>query len=187
MAEYWKQHYDLDYIMQRDWKTLGPKLIGKLHFAVGDNDSYYLDRAVRLTEKFLETTKEPGKGPYYAGDFDYGHLQPHGYNRRSQNSPEQSLHDIDVGVDVEDGAGGGGCEELALLTASRHQHDGRSLTTFGETQTAGDCREALRRGGVTIAGSISGAPTARIRRSGEARAAKKRPLRAHLAWPCGAP
>jgi hypothetical protein len=79
VAEYWKEHYDLDYIMQRDWKTLGPKLIGKLHFAVGDNDSYYLDRAVRLTEKFLETTKDPGKGPYYAGDFDYGHLQPHGY------------------------------------------------------------------------------------------------------------
>jgi hypothetical protein len=80
VAEYWKEHYDLDYIMQRDWKTLGPKLIGKLHFAVGDNDSYYLDRAVRLTEKFLETTKDPGKGPYFAGDFDYGHLQPHGYS-----------------------------------------------------------------------------------------------------------
>jgi hypothetical protein len=79
VAEYWKEHYDLDYILQRDWKTLGPKLIGKLHFAVGDNDSYYLDRAVRLTEKFLETTKDPGKGPYFAGDFDYGHLQPHGY------------------------------------------------------------------------------------------------------------
>jgi hypothetical protein len=80
VAGYWKEHYDLDYIMQRDWKTLGPKLIGKLHFAVGDNDSYYLDRAVRLTEKFLETTKDPGKGPYYGGDFDYGHLQPHGYS-----------------------------------------------------------------------------------------------------------
>ena len=80
VAEYWKQHFDLDYIMQRDWKTLGPKLVGKLHFAVGDNDSYYLDRAVRLTEKFLETTKDPGKGPYFAGDFDYGHLQPHGYS-----------------------------------------------------------------------------------------------------------
>jgi len=80
VAEYWKEHYDLDYIMQRDWKTLGPKLVGKLHFAVGDNDSYYLDRAVRLTEKFLESTKDPGKGPYFGGDFDYGHLQPHGYS-----------------------------------------------------------------------------------------------------------
>jgi hypothetical protein len=79
VAEYWKEHYDLDAMLQREWATLGPKLAGKLHFAVGDNDSYYLDRAVRLTEKFLESTKEPGKGPYYAGDFDYGHLQPHGY------------------------------------------------------------------------------------------------------------
>jgi hypothetical protein len=79
VAEYWKEHYDLDYIIERDWKTLGPKLVGKLHFAVGDNDSYYLDRAVRLTEKFLESTREPAKGPYYAGDFDYGRLQPHGY------------------------------------------------------------------------------------------------------------
>ena len=80
VADYWKERFDLNAILQRDWKTLGPKLIGKLHFAVGDNDSYYLDRAVRLTEKFLETTKDPGKGPFFAGEFDYGHLQPHGYS-----------------------------------------------------------------------------------------------------------
>jgi hypothetical protein len=80
VADYWKEHYDLDYILQRDWKTLGPKLIGKLHFAVGDSDNYYLDRAVRLTEKFLESTKEPGKGPYYGGTFEYGAGAGHGYS-----------------------------------------------------------------------------------------------------------
>jgi enterochelin esterase-like enzyme len=79
VAEYWKEHYDLNHIMQRDWKTLGPKLAGKLHFAVGDADSYYLDRAVRLTERFLESTKDLSKGPYYAGDFDYGPGMPHCY------------------------------------------------------------------------------------------------------------
>ncbi|MGA3016621.1 MAG: alpha/beta hydrolase-fold protein [Bryobacteraceae bacterium] len=79
VAEYWKEHYDLNHIMQRDWKTLGPKLAGKLHFAVGDADSYYLDRAVRLTEEFLESTKDLAKGPYYAGDFDYGPGMPHCY------------------------------------------------------------------------------------------------------------
>jgi S-formylglutathione hydrolase FrmB len=79
VAEYWKEHYDLNHIMQRDWKTLGPKLAGKLHFAVGDADSYYLDHAVRLTEKFLESTKDLAKGPYYAGDFDYGPGMPHCY------------------------------------------------------------------------------------------------------------
>jgi Putative esterase len=34
-AEYWRQHYDLDAILQRDWMTLGPKLRGKLHLYVG--------------------------------------------------------------------------------------------------------------------------------------------------------
>jgi len=36
VAKFWKEHYDLGAIMQRDWQTLGPKLVGKLHVAVGD-------------------------------------------------------------------------------------------------------------------------------------------------------
>jgi hypothetical protein len=80
VAAYWKEHFDLDYIMQRDWKTLGPKLIGKLHFAVGELDTYYLERAVHVTQLFLESTKEPGKGPYADASFDYGPGRPHGYS-----------------------------------------------------------------------------------------------------------
>ena len=80
VAEYWKEHYDLDYIMQRDWKTLGPKLIGKLHFAVGELDTYYLERAVHLTQQFLDSTREPGKGPYADATFDFGPGRPHGYS-----------------------------------------------------------------------------------------------------------
>jgi len=79
VAEYWKEHYDLDYIMQRDWKTLGPKLVGKLHFAVGEADTYYLERAVHLTQQFLDSTREPGKGPYADATFDFGPGRPHGY------------------------------------------------------------------------------------------------------------
>jgi hypothetical protein len=75
VAAYWKEHYDLSYIMQRDWKTLGPKLVGKLRFKVGTRDTFYLDGAVRLTQKVLENTNNP----YYAGDFEYGPHQPHGY------------------------------------------------------------------------------------------------------------
>lgn len=66
--------------MERDWKTLGPKLIGKLHVKVGTRDTYYLDRAVHLLQDFLESTKEPGRGPFYGGDFDYGPDQPHCYS-----------------------------------------------------------------------------------------------------------
>jgi hypothetical protein len=80
VAAYWKQNYDLSDIIQRNWKTLGPKLIGKLHFKVGDSDTYYLERAVRLMQEFLESTKDPGRGPYYAGDFEYGPGHPHCYS-----------------------------------------------------------------------------------------------------------
>jgi hypothetical protein len=80
VAEYWKEHYDLDYIMQRDWKTLGPKLVGKLHFAVGELDTYYLERAVHLTQQFLDSTREPGKGPFADATFDFGPGRPHGYS-----------------------------------------------------------------------------------------------------------
>jgi putative esterase len=75
VANYWKEHYDLRYILQRDWKTLGPNLVGKLHFAVGDMDSYYLNNGVHLMQDFLETTNYP----YYGGDFEYGPGRPHCY------------------------------------------------------------------------------------------------------------
>jgi Putative esterase len=73
VANYWKEHYDLRYILQRDWKTLGPNLVGKLHFTVGDMDSFYLNNAVHLMQDFLQTTNYP----YYDGDFDYGPGRPH--------------------------------------------------------------------------------------------------------------
>jgi hypothetical protein len=79
VAAYWRDNYDLRFIMERDWKTLGAKLTGKLHIKVGTRDTYYLDRAVHLLENFLESTKDPGHGPYYGGDFDYGPDQPHCY------------------------------------------------------------------------------------------------------------
>jgi hypothetical protein len=59
VAEYWREHYDLRYIMQRDWATLGPKLRGKLHLYCGTLDNYYLNRAVMLTEEFLKSATNP--------------------------------------------------------------------------------------------------------------------------------
>lgn len=80
VAAYWREHYDLRYILERDWKTLGPKLVGKLHVTVGTRDTFYLDNAVRLLENFLKNTNNP----YYAGDFDYGPHQPHCYTGDSR-------------------------------------------------------------------------------------------------------
>jgi hypothetical protein len=72
--------YDLRDYVERNWKTLGPQLVGKLHIAVGDMDNYFLNLGVYHMETFLESTKEPGKGPYYAGTVEYGRpLKPHGW------------------------------------------------------------------------------------------------------------
>ena len=54
VIDYWRDHYDLNHILQRDWRTLGPKLQGKLHFYVGDEDSYYLEEAAFLMKDFLD-------------------------------------------------------------------------------------------------------------------------------------
>jgi hypothetical protein len=75
VANYWRDHYDLNYIMQRDWKTLGPKLVGKIHVLVGDMDDYYLNNAVHLFQDFHD-----GKAnPYRVAEFTFGYRQPHSF------------------------------------------------------------------------------------------------------------
>jgi hypothetical protein len=79
-AAYWHDHYDLNAILQRDWKTLGPKLQGKLHLYVGSDDTYFLNDAVYLMEDFLKTTGSPGHGVPYDGEVKYGPRAEHCWN-----------------------------------------------------------------------------------------------------------
>ena len=79
-AEYWREHYDLDAILQRDWATLGPKLRGKLHIYVGSEDTYFLNNAVYLMEDFLQQTGTPGHGVPYEGEVRYGPRAEHCWN-----------------------------------------------------------------------------------------------------------
>ena len=76
VAEHWRENYDLRHIMQRDWKTLGPKLQGKIHLYCGTMDNYYLNNAVYLTEEFLKSTKNP----HYDGVVEYGDRAEHCWN-----------------------------------------------------------------------------------------------------------
>src|SRR5262245_39764730 len=77
VAEYWREHFDLTYLLKRDWeKGLGAKLEGKLHIYVGDMDNYYLNNAVYLVEEFLKATTNPP----YAGEVDYGDRAEHCWN-----------------------------------------------------------------------------------------------------------
>lgn len=75
VALYWRENYDLRYILERDWAVLGPKLVGKLHTGVGLMDNFFLDFGVYHMEEFLESTTEP----YYGGVFWYGKRGGHGW------------------------------------------------------------------------------------------------------------
>ncbi|MAR44032.1 MAG: hypothetical protein CMC48_08170 [Flavobacteriaceae bacterium] len=81
VANYWKENYDLRYIMERDWSEIGKDLKGKINIYCGDMDNYYLNNAVVLTEKFLEKTSNP----YYNGEVDYGNGAEHCWNGDQEN------------------------------------------------------------------------------------------------------
>ncbi len=76
VAAYWKENYDLSYIMKRDWAKIGNKLKGKVHIYCGDMDNYYLNNTVYLTEEMLKALDNPT----YDGEVDYGDRAEHCWN-----------------------------------------------------------------------------------------------------------
>lgn len=76
VAAYWKENYDLAYILKRDWATHGEDWKGKIHLYCGDMDNYYLNNAVYLAEEILESTTNP----HYNGEVDYGDRAEHCWN-----------------------------------------------------------------------------------------------------------
>ena len=76
VANYWRQHYDLEAILERDWAKLGPELAGKIHIYVGSDDTYFLNDAVYRMQDFLDTTKNPP----YGGEVTYGPRAEHCWN-----------------------------------------------------------------------------------------------------------
>lgn len=76
-VNYAREHgYDLRYYLAKNWATLGPKLIDKLHVYVGDADNFYLNLAVYQFEDFLKHTENP----HYQGTFEYGRpMKGHGW------------------------------------------------------------------------------------------------------------
>jgi hypothetical protein len=73
VAEQWKK-YDLRLVLETNWKTLGPKLRGKLHIAAGEADDYFLNNAVHLLDRFLSQADPP-----FVGKIAYGPGQGHGW------------------------------------------------------------------------------------------------------------
>jgi hypothetical protein len=84
-ADYWRDHYDLNSKLQREWDTLGPKVQGKLHIYVGSDDTYFLNDAVYLLEDFLKQTGTEGHGVPYEGEVVYGPRAEHCWNGDPNN------------------------------------------------------------------------------------------------------
>ena len=84
VATYWRdQGYDLRHYLEKNWKAIGPKLVGKLHFYCGDMDNYFFNLPVYMFETFLEGTADP----FYGGSFTYGRpMKGHGW--RPMNNGE---------------------------------------------------------------------------------------------------
>ncbi|MEP6613853.1 MAG: hypothetical protein ABJA76_18250 [Mucilaginibacter sp.] len=76
VARYWRDNYDLTYIIKRDWPKIGNSLQGKIHIYVGDMDTYYLNDAVYTAEDMLKKLNNPNCSCF----IDYGDRAEHCWN-----------------------------------------------------------------------------------------------------------
>ena len=118
VAAYWRDHYDLTHIIQRDWATLGPKLAGKIHIYVGSGDTYYLNDAVYYAQDTLENLKNPA----YGGEVKYGDRAEHCWNGDPEPAErvfaaalQLQIPAQDPGAHPGDGARRRGSDELEIL------------------------------------------------------------------------
>jgi hypothetical protein len=87
VAEYWRENWDLNHYLQNNWATVGNDLAGKIHIAVGDMDSYYLNNAVELMEEAMGGLSDPAP----AASFEYGRRKPHCWIGESPWRPGEDL------------------------------------------------------------------------------------------------
>jgi hypothetical protein len=104
VAGYWREHYDLTARLQREWERIGPHLVGKIHVTMGTKDTFYLDAAAHRMQDFLESTKLPGKGPYYGGTFEFGNNKPHCYAGEIPEGVPMLSHFVRIFADYMRGA-----------------------------------------------------------------------------------
>jgi hypothetical protein len=76
VAAYWRENFDLAYILKRDWPKIGESLKGKIHIYVGDMDNFYLNNAVYTTEDMLKQLQNPSCNC----EVDYGDRAEHCWN-----------------------------------------------------------------------------------------------------------
>ncbi len=88
VAQYWKEHYDLLEFLKKNWTTIGPKIIDKIHVYTGTMDTYELNNSTEELEKWMKTTENP----HYEGFFLYGDRKPHCWSGPA--TPAERLKEI---------------------------------------------------------------------------------------------
>lgn len=83
VAKAWEK-YDITKYLQANWKTLAPKLRGKLHIIVGTADTFHLDEGVRTLEAELKKLGSDAKIEYVEGK-NHFNLYQDGLNLRIAN------------------------------------------------------------------------------------------------------
>jgi hypothetical protein len=78
------EKYDISRLLRDNWKTLAPKLKGKLHIIVGTADTFHLDEAVRLLEAELKKLGSDATFEYIEGR-DHFNLYQGGLGDRIAN------------------------------------------------------------------------------------------------------
>ncbi len=66
-------NYDLLEYLKRNWATVGPKLVDKIHVYTGTMDNFFLNNSTKELEDWMKTTENP----HYKGFFLYGDGKGH--------------------------------------------------------------------------------------------------------------
>jgi len=93
VAEQWKK-YDLLQILRTSWPTLGPKIADKLHFYVGDMDTYYLNNAVERMNEYLSEVNNPK----FAGEVVFQRRAPHCWGPRGAEMLQKLAAQVEKGA-----------------------------------------------------------------------------------------
>ena len=108
VVEHWKK-YDLRMLLEQNWKTLGPKLRGKIHISVGEADNYYLQNAVHLLDDFFKRANPPADARIV-----YGPGRGHCWNSLSE---AQMMKEMAVAVEQASQRGAAWQEQSSGTTA----------------------------------------------------------------------
>ncbi len=90
VANEWRK-YDLRYILETNWATLGPKVGHKLNVYVGDMDSFYLNNAVERLNDFLKSADNPK----FTGEIVFQRKAPHCWGPRGPELMKKMVSQIE--------------------------------------------------------------------------------------------